>query len=116
MLKLARQRPYVMTAFVVACAVTVFFMVRLVSSAIYWSDPAHQNQKVAGWMTVGYVAKSWDLKAPELDGIAKLPLPHVKGHPQPLAEIAKDRGVPVATVIAEVEAAIVILQSQRPAQ
>ncbi len=114
MLKLVRSHPYLVFTFTLACVLTLFFAARLVTSAIYWSDPAHQNQKVAGWMTVGYIAKSWDLKAFEIDVIAKLPLPHVKGHPQPLIEIARDRGVPVATVIAEVEAAIGELQHKQP--
>ena len=34
-----------------------------------------------------------------------------KGHPQTLREIARDRGVPVETVIAEVEAALAALRA-----
>lgn len=110
MLQLWRTRPYLVSSFLLACAVTLFFGVRFVSQAIYWSDPAHHNQAVQGWMTVGYVARSWDLNGREIDEIAGLPLPEIKGHPQPLVEIARDRGVPVADVIAEVERAIAILR------
>jgi hypothetical protein len=110
MLALWRQRPFLVSAFVLATLLTLFFGGRLVVQAVYWSNPAHHNQEVQGWMTAGYIARSWHLKGPDLDRLAGLPGPKVKGHPQPLAEIAKDRGVPVSQVIAEVEAAIAQLK------
>ena len=70
-----RQRPYLVSAFLLACAVTLFFAVRFVTQAIYWSDPAHQNQTVEGWMTVGYIAKSWQVDPHQLDDLAGLPQP-----------------------------------------
>lgn len=114
MLALWRQRPLLVSAFLLACAVTLFFAVRFVSQAIYWSDPAHQNQRVEGWMTVGYIARSWQVDPHQLDDLAGLPQPQEKGHPQPLVEIARDRGVPVTEVIAEVEAALTTLREKEP--
>lgn len=64
------------------------------------------------WMTVGYIARSWDLNGRELDALAGLPLPEKKGRPQPLTEIALDRGVPVAEIIARVETAIATLRAR----
>src|SRR3989338_4750661 len=104
MLTLWRQRPYLVSAFLLACAVTLFFGARFVTKAVYWADPAHHNQAVQGWMTVGYIGKSWNIDPRRLDELAKLPL----------VEIARDRGVSVETVIAEVEAALAILQSEKP--
>lgn len=112
MLRLAKQRPFLVAAFVLATALTLFFSVRLVARAIYWSNPAHHNEMVQEWMTVGYIAKSWRLDPAELDLAAGLPGPQAKGHPQPLVEIAKDRGVPVADVIAEVTAAIAVIKAK----
>lgn len=112
MLKLWRSRPYLVTAFLLASAVTLFFAVRLLVSAIYWANPAHREQTVEGWMTIRYIARSWDLKGPDIDALANLPLPHLKGRPQPLVEIARDRGIPVADVITAVEKAIAILQRE----
>jgi hypothetical protein len=103
-----RARPWLTSAFVLACAVTLFFAGRLVFFTAYWAT--HREMPVQPWMTVGYVARSWGLDPRALDAAAGLPLPEVKGRPQPLAEIARDRGVPVETVIAEVEAAIAALQ------
>ena len=108
MLKLWRSRPYLTATFVFACLFTLFFIGRFAFQAVYWAS--HQDVPVRPWMTVGYIARSWDLDPRRLDKIANLPLPAVKGHPQPLSEIAKDRGVPVETVIAEVERAIVVMR------
>lgn len=112
MLRLVRQRPLLVAAFLLATALTLFFSTRLVVRAVYWSDPAHHNEAVQDWMTVGYIARSWRVDPRELDAAAGLPLPEVKGRPQPLVEIARDRGVPVAEVIAEVEAALTILRAK----
>lgn len=105
-----RKRPVLTSAFLLACAVTLFFAGRLVFFTVYWST--HREMPVQGWMTVGYVARSWGLEPRALDAAAGLPEPEVKGRPQPLAEIARDRGVPMSEVIAEVEAAIAALKAR----
>jgi hypothetical protein len=110
MIRLWRQRPVLTSAFALACAVTLFFAGSLVYHAVYWAG--HRNVDLKGWMTVGYIARSWDIPAPELDALANLPGPKIKGHPQPLAEIARDRGVPVAQVIDEVNAAIAMIKAR----
>jgi hypothetical protein len=104
-----RKRPILTSAFLLACAVTLFFAGRLVFFTVYWST--HREMPVQAWMTVGYVARSWGLDPRGLDAAAGLPVPEEKGRPQPLAEIARDRGVPVTEVIAEVEAAIAALKA-----
>ncbi len=113
MIDLWRRRPFLTSAFLLACLVTLFFSGRFVVQTVYWAN--HQEEPVQPWMTVGYVARSWGLEPMELDLAAGLPLPEVKGRPQPLSEIAKDRGVPVAAIIADVEAAIVTLRAQQQA-
>lgn len=114
MIRLWRARPYLTTAFLLACAVTLFFAVRIVVQAVYWQT--HQDVAVEPWMTVGYIARSWDLDPRELDQLAGLPLPEVKGRPQPLSQIARDRGVPVAEVIADVEEAIAAMRLSQQTQ
>ena len=114
MRQLWRQRPYLVSAFLIACAVTLFFAGRLVFFTLYWSDPAHQNQAVEPWMTVGYIARSWHLEAQDLGALAGLP--QIKGHPQSLAELAASRGVAVEVIIADVETAIAALRAKGGAQ
>ncbi len=111
MIKDLRRRPILTLAFVLACALTLFFAVRFGVQAVYWSS--HPDEPVQPWMTVGYVARSWGLDARAIDAVAGLPLPEVKGHPQPLSEIAQDRGVPVEEVIEAVEAAVEQLLAEK---
>ena len=104
-----QTRPWLTSAFLLACGVTLFFAGRLVVYTVYWST--HREMPVEPWMTVGYVARSWGVDPRELDDAAGLPGPEERGRPQPLAEIARDRGVPVAEVIADVQAAITTLRA-----
>lgn len=109
-----RARPWLTSAFVLACAVTLFFAGRLVFYTAYWAT--HREMPVQGWMTVGYVARSWGLDPRELDAAAGLPQPQAKGHPLTLDEIARDRGVPVAEIIAAVESALAEMQAAGDAE
>jgi hypothetical protein len=109
-----RMRPVLTLVFLLACAVTVGFAGSFVYQTVYWA--AHEEEPIQPWMTVGYIARSWDLNGREIDAIAGLPLPEVKGRPQPLSEIAADRGVPVAEIIAKVEAAIATLRAEEAAR
>jgi hypothetical protein len=106
-----RARPWLTSAFLMACALALFFATRLTVQTVYWAN--HQDETVQPWMTVGYVARSWDLDGRKIDALAGLPLPEAKGRPQPLSEIAADRGVPVAEIIDDVETAIEALRAQQ---
>ena len=108
--RLWRMRPVLTSAFLLACAATAFFVGSVVYHAVYWS--LHEAVESQPWMTIGDVARPYDLSGREIDEVAGLPLPTIKGHPQPLSEIALDRGVPVEDIIAEVEKAIVILRAR----
>ena len=108
-----RARPLLTTAFLAACAVTVFFAGSFLYHSVYWAT--HRDEPIRPWMTVGYVARSWGLDGREIDALAGLPMPDVKGHPQSLREIARDRGIPVAEVIAEVETAVAKLRAHEDA-
>jgi hypothetical protein len=110
LIRLWQARPWLTSAFLLACGVTLFFAGRFVVFTVYWST--HSEMPIQSWMTVGYVARSWGVDGREIDLLAGLPLPEEKGRPQPLSEIARDRTVPVATVIAKVEAAVAELRAR----
>lgn len=97
-----RRHPLHFSAAGLALALALFFAVDFIAGAIYWS--AHQNEPIQSWMTVGYIGHSWDVSPRAIDAIAGLPRP--EGHPLTLGEIARDRRVPVADIIATVESAI----------
>lgn len=105
-----QRQPVVLSAFLLTAAIALFFALRFLTGAIYWSG--HQKEAVKGWMTIGYVARSWGLKGPDIDSLAGLPGPKIKGHAQSLREIATDRGVPEAEVIATVEKAVAELSAK----
>lgn len=109
-MRVLRRHPVLSLAFALALGLTLFFAGRFVAQAVYWSDPAHRNQPVAGWMTVGYVGRSWGLSPRAIDAEAGLPPP--QGKPLTLNQIAAARGVPVAQVVAEVEAALARLMAR----
>ena len=102
---LLRRHPVLASLFALALILTLFFAGRFVAQVVYWSDPARQEQEVEGWMTLRYVARSWHLPVPELYEAAGLPQPQ-RGNRRTLEQLAAERNVPVAQLIAEVEAAI----------
>ena len=108
--KLFRRHPLLVAATVLAAVLTLFFGVRFVMGAVYWA--AHREEPVQAWMTAGYVGRSWGFNPRALDREAGLPPP--QGHPLTIAEIARQRGVPVEEVIADVEEAIARLKARAP--
>lgn len=106
---LLRRHPLLVLAFVLASLGATFFAGRIVWNAVYWAQ--HRQEPVQPWMTVGYVGHSWGLPPREIDARAGLPLP-VKGHPLTLQQIADQRGVPVAEIIALVEATVAQMQAE----
>ncbi len=112
MIRVFRSHPMLVSVLVVSVVLAVFFGGRFVLRAVYFAQ--HQEEPVAGWMTVGFVGRSWGFDPREIDRVAGLPLP--EGRPFTLEEIARDRGVPVAKVVAQVEAALEVLQAQRAAE
>lgn len=109
--QLFRRHPKLVSALLLSSTLALVFLGRFLVQLIYWSG--HQNEPVQAWMTMGYVGHSWDLNPRRLDELAGLPKP-VNGHPKTLAEIAKERGVPVSEVIAQVEAAIAQAKALEP--
>ena len=115
MKRLWQEHPYALTGFVLAAAVTLFFIVRIALRAAFWLDPSHHDMTPQPWMTVGFIAQSWHLEPAEIDARAGFPSPgEGKGHPLTLMEIARLRGVPVAQVITEVVAVVLTMKAQEP--
>lgn len=89
-------------------AVVAVLLVRLVSSAIYWADPAHRDQAIAPWMTPRYVARSWAVP-PEIV-LEPLGVTLGDGDPPPrrrnLGDFSVEQGRTFQAVKADLEAAI----------
>lgn len=98
------DRP-VAAAFLLALALAGFFGFRLVDRALFWMAPSHQRMTPAPWMTLGFIERSWRLPPRSLRDVVLAP-DEAGPRGRTLERIAKDRGVPVAQVIAEVTAAV----------
>ena len=112
--RLWRKHRLLVTAFVLASAVTLFFALRTVLFFAYWNDPAHRNQPLEGWMTIGYVAHSWRVPADRLARALNLPPPPEDGTRPPLKRLAKERGESFESFSAEIEEKIRQLRAEGP--
>jgi hypothetical protein len=107
-----RQQPVILSAFLIAAALALFFAVRAVSGAIYWAT--HTNEPVKGWMTPGYVERSWHLPKKTLAGPLDLKPLEPGQHPQNLRELAIARGMTESEMIALVEAEVAKAEALKP--
>jgi hypothetical protein len=89
--------------FAVALALTAFFAVRMGVSTVHWSDPGNRDLAIEGWMPVRFVARSWNVP-PEVLGDALALMP---GARRTVSDIAEARNSDVATIRAEMTAAII---------
>ena len=101
-----RRHRVLLVGFAFALLVTLFFAVRLVIHAVYWSQ--HRDAELAEWMTIGYVAQSYNI---ERDDLARaVGLEPGSGRRLTLAEIARRTGQSVD----EIETALLsAIQAER---
>lgn len=86
-------------SFALAATVTLFFAVRTVVFAVYWSDPAHRNQPLEPWMTPYYIANSYDL--PVDDVLLMLGLTERPSRRPTLDWIAAQKGITAKALISD---------------
>jgi len=98
----ARHR-WLLLGFVAACALSLVFGLRAVLFGLYWSD--HRDETIAGWMTPRYVAMSWSVPAEVVGEALALDRDGTRRR-MTLAEIAARRDVSLATLEADLVAAI----------
>jgi hypothetical protein len=107
-LRIRRPRLVILVlAFALAASATVVFGVRAVVSTIYWSQ--HRDEPIQPWMTVGMIARSYDVPRERI--AAATGVDPADRDRRPLSEIAAERGVPVAALVADIERAIAELRA-----
>lgn len=99
------KRKLLLSGFVLAALITLFFTVRAVFFAVHMMDPDRALRPVEGWMTPRYISRAYDI--PRDDMLLLLHLGPEDKPRQPLAKLAAARGIPLAELVAEIEAAIV---------
>lgn len=107
-----RKAPILSVALTIALGLTLFFGVRLTTAAIYWADPNHIDQPIAGWMTPGYVSMSWQV--PRENMFNALALTPGSGRPPRLEDLAAERDIPLPQLIDQIEAIITEFRAAQP--
>lgn len=102
-------------AFAVALAALGVFGVRTISSAIYWMDPAHQDQPLAEWMTPRYVGQSYHLPREVIEEVFFIE-PGEEPPRMRLGEIANSNGLNLADLQSRLDAANAAFQAERVAE
>ena len=99
-------------AFVLVVAFTGVFAIRTVRRAIYWHY--HQDEPIRSWMSLGYIAHSYDV--PPWVLYQALGLPPKTGGPdrRPIREIAREQHRSVDEVIVILQDAIVHARPPNP--
>jgi len=105
------RRTLLKIAFGLALAAAVILAARAALRFAYWRS--HRDEKVAGWMPLGYVARSHGV---DVDALRRaLGLPETIADRRPIEEIARERGVATAAFVAEVERALAAVKAERGA-
>jgi hypothetical protein len=106
----SRRQWLILAAFLLVVAFTGFQIFRTVKRANYWRQ--HQDEPIAGWMRVGYVANSYHVPPPVLNRAIGL-APEARDR-RPLKEIAESQNRPFEELKAELEKAIADFRKTNP--
>ncbi|EKF41068.1 hypothetical protein NA8A_17905 [Nitratireductor indicus C115] len=89
-------------AFCIALLITLLLALRTVAFYAYWST--HRAVPIEDWMTIGYVARSWEV---EPDALRRsLGLDDQTRDRRSIARLAAERGVPAGVLLEDVRKAV----------
>lgn len=111
--RLWRTAPWPTAVLALSVVVAAIFAVRLIAHSVYWNDPRHHAQDVEGWMTPGYIARSWDMPRKAFMEAIDVPQKPKDGKPYTLSQLAEMQGVPEAELIAQAQATVEAFAAQR---
>lgn len=97
-----RKNPVLTLAFLLALGACLFFAFRAVNMAVVLVNRA--EKPVAGWMTPRYIARSYGIAREDLARI--LATTDREDARQPLYSLAREQDVPVADLIAAIQALV----------
>lgn len=111
LISLWKRNRVLVSAFLAMAALTVFFTVRAILFVLYWHNPAHWRQPIESWMTIGYVAHSYQVNPKDLEqGLALDVEP--RSH-RTIGQIAADNNVPFDEVKTRLDAVLKTLNGQK---
>ncbi|MFD2175359.1 hypothetical protein [Rhodobacter lacus] len=114
--RLWREQRLPLIGFVLAATLAAFFGGRIIVRTIYWANPEHHRQMPEGWMTPGYIARSWRLKIEDVDAVLGIENgPELVGSgPPTLERIARALDVPLSDLIDRLEVVLPDLAQPAP--
>ncbi len=96
----------------VLCLAGVFGF-KSVSQFIYWSDPQHQDQTLAGWMTPRYVARSYQVPPEVIQDALDLDM-DAPPRRISLDRLAQESDLTIETLQSRVDAAVAAWRAENP--
>lgn len=99
--------------FAAVLGLTLFFGIRTLTFTLYWADPAHRDQALAGWMTPGYVAMSYDIPPPLL-APALFEIPGGPHDHKTMGQIAAAHNITLTALQARITLAADIFREAKP--
>ena len=107
---LFRKHPWPTVILAAGLVALIWFGGRFVSEVLYFADPAHREQPLAGWMSPRYVAKSWELPPDVVAEVMQL----TPGHRHiTLDQVAAGQNITIEDLQKRVEAAKAKLEAER---
>lgn len=107
---LFRRHPWPTTILAAGLVALIWFGGGFVSEVLYFSDPAHREQPLAGWMSPRYVAKSWELPPDVVADVMQL----TPGHRHTTLDHVVERlNITIEELQKRVEAAKAKLEAER---
>lgn len=108
-----REHRLLLLAFLFASALALVFAVRFTLFVLYWNAPEHRDQPIENWMTIGYIARSYDLPRESLADALGVAPPGAGRRPT-VEQLARDRGMTPEEFRSEIERAIAKLREGDP--
>lgn len=102
-----------LVAFAFAAIAMLWFGYQTITHTLYWNDPAHRDQAIAGWMTLRYVANSYTVP-PDVLGAALYLDPQEMQPRQTLQEIADTKSLTIADLQVRIDFAVADWRSTHP--
>ncbi|WP_259779110.1 hypothetical protein [Aliiroseovarius crassostreae] len=108
----------VATALLILCLIAGgVFATRTITEAVYWANPDHRNQPLAGWMTPRYVAHSWRIPRPDMMDIMRSAAPDLdlENGPKSLGDIAAEHDLALNELLQRIDTGLSAYQNEHPA-
>jgi hypothetical protein len=108
---LLRTHPVLFAVLLISLSAAGYFGVQFAAEALYFADPAHQQQPLALWMTPKYVGLSWGLPPDIIRDV--MALEPREGRPPKLSDVLQDMNITLEELEQRIQAAKTAFEVKR---